>query len=51
MKKQCVDVFSCAAVLTASAYAYASVYSPVALAMISFDTFAGTSEYESNTME
>lgn len=26
-------------------------YSPVAFAMISFDTFAGTSAYESNTME
>ena len=28
-----------------------SDYSPVAFAMISFDTFAGTSAYESNTME
>ncbi|SLI40885.1 Uncharacterised protein [Mycobacteroides abscessus subsp. abscessus] len=26
-------------------------HSPVALAMISFDTLAGTSAYESNTME
>ncbi|AGC61146.1 hypothetical protein MSS4_04444 [Mycobacterium marinum] len=26
-------------------------HSPVAFAMISFDTFAGTSAYESNTME
>jgi hypothetical protein len=26
-------------------------YSPVALAMISFDTFAGTSAYESNSIE
>ena len=27
------------------------VHWPVAFAMISFDTFAGTSAYESNTME
>ncbi len=35
--------FSCAAVVTGAGYSYASVYSPVAFAMISFDTFAGTS--------
>jgi hypothetical protein len=31
--------------------ALAGAHSPVAFAMISFDTFAGTSAYESNTME
>ena len=34
-----------------SAKTASGFYSPVAFAMISFDTFAGTSAYESKTME
>jgi hypothetical protein len=58
--KSSVDVFSCAAVYDrarlplgglAITARFRQAHSPVAFAMISFDTFDGTSAYESNTME
>ncbi len=53
--QQCVVGITSVVRLTGSNYAVNKVvhfvHSPVALAMISFDTLAGTSAYESNTME